>query len=194
MEAMFSHSGKKPEIPQKSLTFSLTPVKSPCLKEEEIRRVKIEFVADESVAPKIERAKQLLRHKYPQGKLEDIFNEALELLLEKKAPERKIARMEKAAGGKEERSAGRIQTRYIPQEIRREVWKRDGGQCAYRSPDGRRCEERGGLELEHLFPWSLGGGHDVQNFQILCRSHNQWRAFKSFGGSYRDRFSKRAHF
>ncbi len=63
--------------------------------EKEIRRVKIEFVADESVAKKIERAQEILRHKYPRGLLADIINEALELLLNKKDPWRKIARLEK---------------------------------------------------------------------------------------------------
>jgi hypothetical protein len=156
------------------------------------RRVRIEFSADGKVAGKIERVRELLRHKFHEGRLEEIFDEVLEFYLEKKAPERKIARMEKSKeeknaaltpneNQKEERSRGRIQTRHIPQEIRREVWKRDGGQCCYQAADGRRCEERGGLELEHIFPWSLGGGHDVQNLELLCRTHNQWRAFKSFG-------------
>jgi len=144
-------------------------------------RVKIEFSAKESVAQKIERTKQLLRHKYPQGKLEDIFDELLNLFLAKKDPARKIERLEKktlasqvkqednsevhpkmAANRNEEpaptnNNLRKIKTRYIPENIRLEVWKRDEGQCCYISPDGRRCQERGGLELDHIFPWSLGG-------------------------------------
>jgi 5-methylcytosine-specific restriction endonuclease McrA len=206
------------------------------IKEEREVWVKIDFFAKEGLATKIERAREILRHKHPQGKLGDIFDEVLEFYLEKKAPERKIARIEKAAGVKEEKSTaltpkgnqkeersvqgvykdvqeemneeiqennerekdlrsskeGRIQTRYIPQEIRREVWKRDGGECGYRAPDGRRCQERGGIEIDHRIPFSLGGESTVENLQLLCRTHNQWRAFKSFGESYRDRFSKKS--
>src|SRR3989338_1959164 len=62
-----------------------------------IQRVKIEFVADEDVAKLIARARDLLRHKYPNGKLEDLVREAFESLLEKKDPERKIARIEERA-------------------------------------------------------------------------------------------------
>lgn len=58
-------------------------------------RVKIEFRAEESVAEMIERARQLLRHKYPDGRLEDIFREVLGLFLDKKDPERRIQRIER---------------------------------------------------------------------------------------------------
>jgi len=157
------------------------------------RMVKIEFSASEALAKKIERAKEILRHAYPHGKLEDIINEALEALLEKKDPERRIARMEKAAVGKEEksaapkgnqkeeRSAGSIQSRYIPQEIRRKVWKRDRGECSYQAPDGKRCAERGALEIDHIHPFALGGDSATQNLQLLCRTHNHYRAQQTFG-------------
>jgi len=157
------------------------------------RRIKIEFSADEQLAEKIKRVKEVMRHTYPHGRLEDIFNELLEFYLEKKAPERKIARMEKAAVGKEEksaapkrnqkeeRSAGSIQSRYIPQEIRRKVWKRDRGECSYQAPDGKKCAERGALEIDHIHPFALGGDSTTQNLQLLCRTHNHYRAQQTFG-------------
>jgi len=162
-------------------------------------RVKIEFSAKESVAQKIERTKQLLRHKYPQGKLEDIFDELLNLFLAKKDPARKIERLEKktlasqvkqednsevhpkmAANRNEEpaptnNNLRKIKTRYIPENIKLQVWQRDEGQCSFMSPDGRRCQERGGLELDHIFPWSLGGDSSLENLRLLCRPHNNWR-------------------
>ncbi|MBI3019575.1 MAG: hypothetical protein HYY61_06785, partial [Deltaproteobacteria bacterium] len=64
------------EVSQKekktSLEMSFSPSGTdvtPSEPKEEVRRVKIEFVADEEVAKLIERAKELLRHKYPHGKL-----------------------------------------------------------------------------------------------------------------------------
>ena len=196
-EPIYSHSGSKderedlrennPEIPEKYLDFSLTAT-TPCEpKEEEIRRVKIEFVADEAVAKKIERAKQILRHKYPQGKLEDIFNEALETLLEKKDPERKIKRHSERNKVKRriltgslglrprDDSRSRDDSRYIPQAIQREVYRRDKGQCSYESKEGKRCGERNFLEFDHLQPWSLGGVSTFENLRLLCRAHNQYR-------------------
>ena len=66
--------------------------------EQETRRVKIEFVANAALADTIERAKHLLRHKFPRARLEEIFNQALEDMLEKRDPARKIARQKKGRG------------------------------------------------------------------------------------------------
>jgi len=178
--------------------------------EEEVRRVKIEFVADEKVAQKIERAKELLRHRFPQGKLEDIINEALELLLEKKDPERKIKRINnketvyshsgstsetvKDASQKKEKTSlkmsflfsdtpipRRTLSRYIPKTIQREVYERDHGECSYTSHEGKKCGERNFLELDHIRPFSLDGASTKDNLRLLCRAHNQWRREKTFG-------------
>src|SRR3989338_9314038 len=115
---------------------------------QETRKVKIEFVADEKVAKLIQRAKEVLRHKYPHGKLEDLVREAFELLLEKKDPQRKIQKRQfikkeisqKEPGASLEMpmalSDRNIRTRYIPERIKQAVHKRDEGQCSYVSSDG----------------------------------------------------------
>lgn len=104
---------------------------------------------------------QLLRHKYPQGRFEDIFDEALELLLEKKDPlhchseRNEVKRGIQSKAGSLGRSLGMTEKsgmtnkRYIPQEIRQEVWKRDNGQCSYVSLNGKPCGEKNFLELDH---------------------------------------------
>lgn len=154
----------------------------------ERRRVKIEFVADEGVATKIERSKELLRRKYPQGKLEDIVNEALDALLEKKDPERKILRIglkERKAStpmkeGKHEQKS-QVSSRYISQGLRRAIWRRDKGQCTFQSKDGKYCHETRMLEIDHIEPYSLGGKTEAQNLRLLCAAHNQVRSHKTFG-------------
>ncbi|MBI3017434.1 MAG: HNH endonuclease [Deltaproteobacteria bacterium] len=144
---------------------------------QEIRKVKIEFVADEKVAELIQRAKEVLRHKYPQGKLEDLVREAFELLLEKKDPERKIKRISEKEILRPFRPQNDMQnkTRYIPQAIQRDIFKRDQGQCSYTSAEGKKCGEKNFLELDHIHPWSLGGTSTSENLRLLCRTHNQYR-------------------
>ena len=72
--------------------------------------------------------------------------------------------------------------RRIPQWVKDEVWKRDGGRCTFVAGDGRRCAETGGLEYDHLIPWALGGpSNDPKNIRLLCRAHNQALARKAFG-------------
>ena len=144
-----------------------------------VQRVKIELSASEGLAKKIQRAKELLRHKYPEGRLEDILNEALELLLNKKDPQRKIS--QKEPGASLEMPMAFSDTRYIPQRIKRVVWKRDEGQCSYTSPGGKKCREKNFLEMDHVHPFALGGDSTTANLRLLCRTHNQWRAEKTFG-------------
>ena len=41
------------------------------------------------------------------------------------------------------------------------------GECAWPG-----CKNTGLMELDHKFPFSLGGDNDASNFQTLCRMHN----------------------
>ncbi len=55
-------------------------------------RVLFNFVGDESLLKKFKRAREILWHKYPKGRPDRIFEEALDALLDRKDPERRIAR------------------------------------------------------------------------------------------------------
>jgi 5-methylcytosine-specific restriction endonuclease McrA len=70
--------------------------------------------------------------------------------------------------------------RTIPNEDRRKAVARDGLRCSFVSADGRRCEETGFLEFDHVVPVALGGGAS-DGVRILCRSHNQHEAERVLG-------------
>ena len=72
-------------------------------------------------------------------------------------------------------------SRHIPAHVKREVWQRDQGRCAFRSPSGVRCTERGALEFDHIRPFADGGAATVDNVRLLCRQHNQYEALQFFG-------------
>ncbi|RJO70046.1 DUF2510 domain-containing protein [Nocardia panacis] len=61
---------------------------------------------------------------------------------------------------------GRLDTRSIPQEVKAEVWQRDGGRCV-------ECGNGHYLEFDHIIPLSRGGATSASNLQILCRSCNR---------------------
>lgn len=54
----------------------------------------------------------------------------------------------------------------IPSEVRREVWRRDLGQCA-------KCGSRVNLEYDHIVPVSKGGSNTTRNVELLCESCNR---------------------
>jgi hypothetical protein len=55
-----------------------------------VRQVRFGFTADEDLRLLVERAREILRHKYPHGRLEDIFRESLNALLDKRDPDRRL--------------------------------------------------------------------------------------------------------
>lgn len=54
----------------------------------------------------------------------------------------------------------------IDPKTRRELLERDGKAC-------RRCGATDRLELDHIYPYSLGGPTVEDNLQVLCRPCNQ---------------------
>ena len=73
--------------------------------------------------------------------------------------------------------------RRVSAGVARAVFLRDGGQCSYVSPEGRRCSARKWLELDHREPWAVGGEATIENLRLCCRAHNQRYARQYFGKS-----------
>lgn len=54
----------------------------------------------------------------------------------------------------------------IPESVRIDVWRRDGGKCA-------RCGSREKLEYDHIVPISKGGSNTARNIELLCEKCNR---------------------
>ena len=139
-----------------------------------IDKVAVSFCADSEFEEKLNKAKALLSHKYPEGKLKDILGEALSLLIE---------HLEKKKGGKSRVSdTPESHTRHIPRGISAELWNKAQNRCEYISPSGRRCDSEAFLEIDHIKPYALGGSStDPENLRVLCRTHNRLMANHWFG-------------
>jgi 5-methylcytosine-specific restriction endonuclease McrA len=134
------------------------------------RRYLLRVTVDQKTHDKLQRARALLRHSVPDGDLGAVLDRALTLLLRE-------AERTKWASAKHPRrprqaSAG---DRYVPASVRRAVWSRDEGCCAFVGRDGR-CGETGFLEFHHVVPFSVGGRTDKENLELRCRAHNQHEA------------------
>lgn len=64
-------------------------------------------------------------------------------------------------------------TRYIPVQVRAEVWKRDQGRC-------KNCGSNFSLELDHIKPFAIGGKTNIENLRLLCRNCNQRKGIEFF--------------
>ncbi|WP_242346695.1 HNH endonuclease, partial [Anaeromyxobacter terrae] len=144
---------------------------------------------DRACKEDLETLRCLLSHKIPDGDLAAVLREAIRCGIEKHgkrkgavAAERKTKRPEPTAATSPEA------TSTIPAIVRRAVWKRDSGRCAWVGPDGCRCSSRWKLELDHIQPAALGGPSTIDNLRLVCRAHNLLHAERIFGREHMERF------
>ncbi len=144
------------------------------------QRYKLQLTVGIDTVRKLREAQALLRHQIPDGDLAKVLDRALTLLL-RELSRQKFAATERPRPGAGTPAGPRLASRHIPAEVRRTVWARDGGRCAFVGEDGRRCGERSFLEFHHVVPHAMGGASTVDNIQLRCRAHNNYEAERYYG-------------
>ena len=142
-------------------------------------RFKVQFTIGVQTLEKMRLAQDMLRHAIPSGDQAAIFDRALTVLLSELA-RKKFAATEKPRPATAPATSG---SRHVPAEVRRAVWQRDLGRCAFTSAEGRRCSERAFLEFHHDEPYAIGGEATVANIQLRCRQHNGFESQLVFGAT-----------
>jgi len=131
----------------------------------------------------LRRAQDLMRHSPSSGDVAAVVERALALLITHLERRRfaTTARPRTAPSKPPPRSPRNNSTaRYLPASVRREVWKRDAGRCAFIGPHGR-CAETGRLEFHHIVPFARGGSAKASNIALRCRAHNAYEGELCFG-------------
>jgi hypothetical protein len=153
------------------------------------QQYRVQFTASGETYEKLRLAQDLLRHQIPDGDVGQIMDRALSMLLEVLAKQKFAAterpRERQTPESTKERQAGErnegTHSRHIPAEVKRRVWLRDGGRCAFVAPNGRRCTERAFVEFHHKKPYAVGGEATQENIELRCRAHNGYEAELFFG-------------
>ena len=141
-------------------------------------RHKVQLTVSSETREKLERARDLMKHRNPSGDLEVVFDRAMDALLEK---------LEKQRHGKTSRPQKTVRPSKpgnIPAAARREVFARDGEQCTHVDAQGSRCGCKSFLELDHSLPRARGGADNASNLRVLCRPHNRMAAELLLGKDY----------
>jgi 5-methylcytosine-specific restriction endonuclease McrA len=143
----------------------------PIAPEQHVLRVTVsaEFVAD------LQAARRALSHKLPGGEMAEVLHEGLRAILAN------ADRRRRGTGKKSSSSMPPPGSRYVPAAVRDEVWRRDGGQCAFIGGTGHRCTSRHQLQLHHVHPFALGGPPLAANLSLHCRAHNLHAAEQDYG-------------
>jgi len=148
----------------------------------------IRFTGSRAFRDKLRQAQDLLRHRVPNGELAEVFDKALDVLIAKVLKER-------FAVGRKPRQAtpqGPVAScsREAPDSMKRDVYERDGGRCAFVDEQGNRCPETGCLEFDHVEGYAQTHVHDAKTSRLLCRTHNQLSAEQLYGRAFMERFRR----
>jgi hypothetical protein len=133
----------QPVTPLPAAVTSLEPVLTPpktkpaLIQPLAAERFKVQFTVTGTTYEKLRRVQDLMRHTCPNRDVGIVFERALTLLLEylEKIKLARVSRPQRPRGT----TSG---SRHIPAAVRRAVWMRDNGQCAFIGTRGR-CTERG---------------------------------------------------
>ena len=133
-----------------------------------------------------------MRSSIPDGDLAAVIEDAVSEKLARLEARRfaKTAAPRKSVGD----TSTAPRSRYVPAPVRRAVYERDGGRCAFVDEQGRRCSARDHLEFHHRHPFGYGGEHDPENLSLVCRVHNAYLAEIDYGKErMRSRFGAASH-
>jgi hypothetical protein len=139
-------------------------------------RYKLQLTITGGTLEKLRLAKDMLGHAIPSGDDSAVLDRALTVLLTE------LARKKFADTSAPGRPRGTKQgARYASAAVKRAVWVRDLGRCAFVGLGGHRCNERRFVEFHHVDPYALGGEATVDGLQLRCRRHNDYEGRLYFG-------------
>jgi hypothetical protein len=165
------------DVPPQCAPQAAPPPRSAIIQPLTPERYRVQFTMSREMHDTFRRVQELMRHKVPDGEPAVIFDRALTLLRDH-LERQKLAAAAKPRNddGNAQPTTGRsVRSRYVPAAVRRTVWARDEGRCAFVGANGR-CTERGFLELHHVEPFAAGGKSTAGNLQLRCRAHNAYEA------------------
>jgi hypothetical protein len=137
-------------------------------------RYKLQVTIGGDTLEKLRCAQDMLGHAIPSGDEAAVLDRALTSLLVE------LAKKKFAQAAKPRASRG-TKRGNIPAAVRRAVWVRDCGRCAFIGPGGHRCNERRFVEFHHVDPKALGGEATAETIELRCRRHNDYEGRSWFG-------------
>ena len=186
-------SVRKEPTPHPTGPAGPAPARRPVIEVTAPTRYRVQFTVGQETHDTLRRLQTLLRREIPNGDPGEIVGRALDLLLDK-VEKTKMAAAAPPRSRPQPRPRNSIRretdndirtpirdSRHIPNDVRRDVWRRDGGQCAFVANSGRRCSETTFLELHHVHAYAKGGPATFASIALRCRRHNQYEADLLFG-------------
>ena len=175
------------EVAPESAPLHVTPpapARGPVFEPLSPARYKVQFTAGTELRDDLEALKVLMRSEVPDGDLSVIVGKAVRHMRQR-LEARRFAQTKSLRKTTAEIDSS---SRYVPAEVRRVVYRRDGGRCRFVDEQGQRCSERHWLEYHHQHAFAKGGGHDADNICLMCEPHNRYLAELEYGREKMSRY------
>ena len=182
---------------------AVIPARPDRIKAVSSKAMRLSFDADEEFLKLVEKIRQIKGN--PALGLEELFKLAMTEFIEKRQPKTKSQKTDQTAPiprapevrsvktGVAKANKTTAQSRYIPKVVRDAIRIRSKDQCEYVDPlTKQHCENKYGLQFDHIQPHALGGTSELHNIRHLCRTHNLWAAMQVFGTTKMKPFLKNA--
>jgi hypothetical protein len=150
------------------------------------RRYKLQITIDQETHDQLRMLEDLTNHRSCGADPALIVSQALKLLLADTLKKKAALTDRPRSGRSNGDESVATPTRAIPAVVRREVWRRDRGRCAFVDDAGQRCKATRAVEYHHIVPYGKGGKHESSNIALRCRPHNQHQADLDFGAEFMD--------
>jgi 5-methylcytosine-specific restriction endonuclease McrA len=190
------------EVEKKLVSMSSSPER---LAPERLRSVtatysELKILVEDGFLKDIEELRGLLAHSRPHASIKELIAYAVDRAVKELRPKAPGRATETPISAQTKESVVQPKTmdtphshaeptqskntvsRHISQEVKRQVWRRDCGECGFVDPISRRkCGSKHGLEYDHIVPFAVGGETTSENLRLRCRTHNQLEAIVVFG-------------
>jgi hypothetical protein len=134
---------------------------------------------------KLEAARDALSHSKPGATPEELLEAGLDLILAADAKRKAIV-----AKPRKTPPPAATDPDYVPAQVRRAVFRRDGGKCQYPLASGGICGSTYRVQLGHIVARAKGGLPTKENLRCECEVHNQYRADLDFGTRFMNQFRR----
>ncbi len=136
--------------------------------------IEIRFSAPRELEAKLSQLRGILAHKSPHLTLAELVDKLADLGLTEWNPAKPLKNRKSSPPLSHSGERASTRAGVIGNSTRREVWRRDGGECV-------NCGSRHAVEIDHSVPRSQGGSGAIDNLRLLCRKCNQRAAIKALG-------------
>jgi hypothetical protein len=153
------------------------------------KHVQVSWTLEKILLEKLDYLKSLISHEYPLVTANDLMGlmltETIKNVEKKKGVYQKPSRtkaidfIENPNSLKTYKSSKYFisnNSRYISRIVKRYALAKANNRCEHVNSDGTRCPSTYQLQFDHIISFSKGGSSTLENIQMLCRVHNDFKS------------------